>query len=147
MEGHSGGPGGVSGGTIADAAHDQMRNREQGLRNTQAFQVNERVNYTLNTPSRRSRATVAGYPGRKNLIWLSSGFPIRLEPDSNFNEREWQTASDYTKSEQLMFHPGCCSTNCGVPGRRSRDDYAGNGYQHGQRRRREFLAARRDGVK
>ncbi len=97
MEGHSGGPGGVSGGTIADAAHDQMRNREQGLRNTQAFQVNERVNYTLDAFQTLTR-TVAGYPGRKNLIWLSSGFPIRLEPDSNFNEREWQTASDYTKS-------------------------------------------------
>ncbi len=97
LEGHSGGPGGVSGETIGIAAQDQMRNREQGLRNTEAFQVNERVNYTLDAFQTLTR-TVSGYPGRKNLIWLSSGFPIRLEPDSNFTEREWQTASDYTKS-------------------------------------------------
>lgn len=96
-EGHSGGPGNVSQGSITAAAQDQMRNREQGLRNTQAFEVNERVNFTLDAFQTLTR-TVAGYPGRKNLIWLSAGFPIRLEPDSNFNEREWQTASDYTKS-------------------------------------------------
>ena len=96
-EGHSGGPGGVSGGTIAAATSDQMRNREQGLRNTQAFDINQRVNYTLDAFQTLTR-TVAGYAGRKNLIWLSGGFPVRLEPDSNFNEREWQNASDYTKS-------------------------------------------------
>lgn len=96
-EGHSGGPGNISQGLITAAAQDQMRNREQGLRNTQAFEVNERVNFTLDAFQTLTR-TVAGYPGRKNLIWLSAGFPIRLEPDSNFNEREWQTASDYTRS-------------------------------------------------
>ena len=97
LEGHSGGLGGVSGATIADASHDQMRHREQGLRNTQAFDLNQRVNYTLDAFQTLTR-TVAGYPGRKNLIWLSGAFPIRLEPDSNFTDHEWQTASDYTKS-------------------------------------------------
>ena len=26
---------------------------------------------------------VSGYPGRKNLMWLSGSFPIRIEPDPN----------------------------------------------------------------
>ena len=97
MEGHSGGPGGVSQGTITQAAQEQMRNREQGVRNTEAFKVDQRVRYTLDAFQTLTR-TVAGYPGRKNLIWLSGAFPVRLEPDSNFTEREWQNASDYTKS-------------------------------------------------
>lgn len=30
--------------------------------------------------------TLGGYPGRKNLIWLSEGFPINLFPDVNLGE-------------------------------------------------------------
>ncbi len=86
MEGHSGGPGGVSGGTVADAAHEQMQNREQGIAEHAGVQLDERVNYTLDAFQTLTR-TVSGYPGRKNLIWLSEAFPIRLDADSNFNER------------------------------------------------------------
>ncbi len=96
-EGHTGGVGAVPQGSVTQAAQEQMRNREQAVRNNEAFKVDQRVRYTLDAFQTLTR-TVAGYPGRKNLIWLSGAFPVRLEPDSNFTEREWQNASDYTKS-------------------------------------------------
>ncbi|HLH06863.1 MAG TPA: VWA domain-containing protein [Terriglobales bacterium] len=96
LEGHSGGPGAVSPGVINDAAQDQMRKREQAIRNTEAYDLAQRVNYTMDAFQTMAR-TVAGYPGRKNLIWLSGGFPIRFEADSRYNEYQWDTASDYTR--------------------------------------------------
>ncbi|HWS19028.1 MAG TPA: VWA domain-containing protein, partial [Candidatus Elarobacter sp.] len=48
-----------------------------------------------NVPQGRSAAfrgmtflaqTLAGYPGRKNLIWISDGFPISLYPDTTMSD-------------------------------------------------------------
>lgn len=45
------------------------------------FHTNERdIGTTLNQLNALAK-TLAGYPGRKNLIWLSEGFPINLFPD------------------------------------------------------------------
>jgi VWFA-related protein len=45
------------------------------------FHTNERdIETTLNQLNALAK-TLAGYPGRKNLIWLSEGFPINLFPD------------------------------------------------------------------
>lgn len=39
--------------------------------------------------------TLAGYPGRKNLIWISEGFPLNLFPDSVMGEEVLQI-EDYS---------------------------------------------------
>jgi VWFA-related protein len=45
------------------------------------FHTSERdIETTLNQLNALAK-TLAGYPGRKNLIWLSEGFPINLFPD------------------------------------------------------------------
>lgn len=55
----------------------------QALRNAVAaqdsFQKLERMGRTLNALDSIARA-VAGYPGRKNLIWLSAEFPVMFAP-------------------------------------------------------------------
>src|SRR5258708_5640580 len=49
------------------------------------FHTNERdIATTLNQLNALAK-TLAGYPGRKNLIWLSESFPINLFPDSTAN--------------------------------------------------------------
>jgi VWFA-related protein len=49
------------------------------------FHTNERdIATTLNELNALAK-TLAGYPGRKNLIWLSESFPINLFPDSTAN--------------------------------------------------------------
>jgi VWFA-related protein len=46
------------------------------------FHTSERdISTTLNQLNALAK-TLAGYPGRKNLIWLSEGFPINLFPDN-----------------------------------------------------------------
>jgi VWFA-related protein len=46
------------------------------------FHTNERdIATTLNELNALAK-TLAGYPGRKNLIWLSESFPVNLFPDS-----------------------------------------------------------------
>jgi VWFA-related protein len=46
------------------------------------FHTNERdIATTLNQLNALAK-TLSGYPGRKNLIWLSEGFPINLFPDN-----------------------------------------------------------------
>jgi len=46
------------------------------------FHTNDRdIGNTLNQLNALSK-TLAGYPGRKNLIWLSESFPVSLFPDS-----------------------------------------------------------------
>ncbi len=45
-----------------------------------AFQTDLRVTYTLNALNAISRS-LAGYPGRKNLIWISEAFPLSIDPN------------------------------------------------------------------
>jgi len=45
-----------------------------------AFQTDLRVTYTLAALNSISRA-LAGYPGRKNLIWISEAFPLSIDPN------------------------------------------------------------------
>jgi VWFA-related protein len=58
----------------------------QAIRNALAaqdsFQKLERMVMTINALDALARA-VAGYPGRKNLIWLSAEFPVTFGPDLN----------------------------------------------------------------
>lgn len=45
-----------------------------------AFQTDMRIRYTVKAMSALAR-TLAGYPGRKNLIWVSEVFPIAVDPN------------------------------------------------------------------
>ena len=47
-----------------------------------AASVDARVTLTLNALKAIARH-VSGYPGRKNLIWISSSFPLAITPDAN----------------------------------------------------------------
>lgn len=51
----------------------------QGYYDMEALRNEQRVLFTLDALRAMARA-VSGYPGRKNLIWLSGSFQIRLEP-------------------------------------------------------------------
>jgi|SRR5690242_2841341 len=47
-----------------------------------AASVDARVTLTLNALRTIARH-VSGYPGRKNLVWISSSFPLAITPDAN----------------------------------------------------------------
>src|SRR5262249_35418567 len=74
----SSGAGGASDALLAMRALQLQRfEREQ-----YAESVDVRVRMTLDALRVIARH-VSGYPGRKNLIWLSSAFPLNIMPDAN----------------------------------------------------------------
>jgi VWFA-related protein len=46
-----------------------------------AFQTDIRVTSTLNALNAIARS-LAGYPGRKNLVWISEAFPLSIDPNT-----------------------------------------------------------------
>ena len=50
-----------------------------------AFQTDLRVRYTLNALNSIARS-LSGYPGRKNLIWISEAFPISIDPNMELSD-------------------------------------------------------------
>ena len=50
---------------------------QNALVNEQIYQQMQRMDFTLTALQSLARA-VAGYPGRKNLLWLSAEFPVRF---------------------------------------------------------------------
>jgi VWFA-related protein len=54
---------------------------KQFLKETISTETDLRVNATMEALIALAR-TLAAYPGRKNLIWLSEAFPLVIEPDS-----------------------------------------------------------------
>ena len=52
----------------------------QGYNDHEAFRTTDRAIFTL-AAMRGIAQAVSGYPGRKNLIWLSGSFPVQIEPD------------------------------------------------------------------
>ncbi len=45
-----------------------------------AFQTDLRITYTVNALNLIARS-LSGYPGRKNLIWISEAFPLSIDPN------------------------------------------------------------------
>jgi VWFA-related protein len=68
----------------------------QSLNQMNAIRTGDRVIFTLDAMSGISRA-VSGYPGRKNLIWLSGGFPIHLGPDYAGVD-PWRNSKDFSEA-------------------------------------------------
>jgi len=56
---------------------------ERFEREAYAAQMDARVQTTLDALRSIARH-IAGYPGRKNLLWVSSSFPIMINPDADF---------------------------------------------------------------
>lgn len=77
------GPGSSGGGGGSDALLAMRALQLQRFEREQyAESVDIRVRMTLDALRIIARH-VSGYPGRKNLIWLSSAFPLTIVPDSN----------------------------------------------------------------
>lgn len=83
-------------GTTTDNAviMDLNSARTQQLRDLESFQLADRANFTLAAFEGLSRA-VSGYPGRKNLIWLSAGFPVQIMADPTQSSQPWRNAKNF----------------------------------------------------
>ena len=68
--------------------------RLQQQQDLEAFQLGDRANFTLSAMETLSRA-MSGYPGRKNLIWLSASFPAQLLADPKQTGQPWRNSSNY----------------------------------------------------
>ena len=60
-------------------------NLRQGLADVEALRTDQRVAITLEALVQLSRS-LSGYAGRKNLLWLSGGFPFGLGADLNLTD-------------------------------------------------------------
>ena len=86
-------------GTLTDnpVAADMNNRQLQQLRDMESFQIADRANFTLAAFEALSRA-VSGYPGRKNLIWLSASFPIQIMADPRQETQPWRNSSNFRKT-------------------------------------------------
>ncbi len=58
------------------------------------FQTDLRVRYTVDALSSIARS-LAGYPGRKNLIWVSEAFPISIDPNMELTSDTFSGTRNY----------------------------------------------------
>ncbi|HZD31385.1 MAG TPA: VWA domain-containing protein, partial [Candidatus Angelobacter sp.] len=61
-------------------AFSQASRIAQNYNDHEAFRNTDRALFTLEAMKGMARA-VSGYPGRKNMIWLSGSFPVDIEPN------------------------------------------------------------------
>ena len=88
----------VPGGTVNNPVVIDSNNRQlQQLRDMESFRIADRANFTLAAFEALSRA-VSGYPGRKNLIWLSASFPIQIMADPTQVTQPWRNSSNFRKT-------------------------------------------------
>jgi VWFA-related protein len=74
-------PGVADSGTMPAAMLDSMMRFEQ---ERTAFMTDMRINYTMAALSSIARS-LSGYPGRKNLIWISEAFPLTIDPNTELS--------------------------------------------------------------
>ncbi|HEY6254155.1 MAG TPA: VWA domain-containing protein [Candidatus Angelobacter sp.] len=60
-------------------------------------QLDRRVQYTLDGLMALARH-LSGYAGRKNLIWISTAFPIGVGPDESLGPNEFDNLRDYQQA-------------------------------------------------
>jgi VWFA-related protein len=70
-------PGAADSGLVPAAMLQAMMQFEQ---ERTAFQTDLRITYTINAMNAIARS-LSGYPGRKNLVWVSEAFPIGIDPN------------------------------------------------------------------
>jgi len=66
-----------AGGGSGDWGFAQKRERSNAM--MEADRTSVRIHFTIDALTAMARS-VYGYPGRKNLVWLSGSFPVRLRP-------------------------------------------------------------------
>src|SRR3974390_130059 len=85
----------------------------QNYNDHEAFRSTDRALFTLAAMKGMARA-VSGYPGRKNLIWLSGSFPVDIEPNPSTMdpfrnvrgfEEEIQTTSSLLATSRVAVYP------------------------------------------
>jgi VWFA-related protein len=85
----------------------------QGYNDRESFRTTDRALFTLAAMKGLARA-VSGYPGRKNLIWLSGSFPVAIEPDPASTdpfrntrgfEEEIRTTSTLLATSRVAVYP------------------------------------------
>ncbi|HZE82416.1 MAG TPA: VWA domain-containing protein [Candidatus Polarisedimenticolia bacterium] len=91
------------------------------------FHTNERdIATTLNQLNALAK-TLAGYPGRKNLIWLSESFPINLFPDSMANGASGICSGDACGITGGRANGTSLGSQAGSPTNLGRSSLEGNG--------------------
>jgi VWFA-related protein len=77
---------------------------QQFVAEANAVQVDQRVRMTLDAMQQLGRY-LSGFPGRKNVIWLSGSFPIALDPVATLNnpfEAMRSYSDDIRKTSDLL---------------------------------------------
>jgi VWFA-related protein len=109
----NGAPAGAPGFNTDSIAYGQASRISQNYNDHEAFQNTDRALFTLAAMKGMARA-VSGYPGRKNLIWLSGSFPINIEPDPASDdpfrnvrsfEEEIQATSSLLATSRVAVYP------------------------------------------
>jgi VWFA-related protein len=80
---------------LADEPHRALRDFSRIYETGQ--QLDRRVEYTLDGLLSLARR-LSGYPGRKNLIWISTTFPIGFGPDVNVRANEFESLRTYEQT-------------------------------------------------
>ena len=80
-----------------DIAQETLQARQTQIQDLESFQIADRAKFTLAAFESLSRA-VSGYPGRKNVLWLSSSFPIRIEADPKMETQPWRNSTSFTSA-------------------------------------------------
>ena len=86
-------------GTVAAAEPNGIHAELKGFAGSYVTgqQFERRVEYTLDGLLSLARR-LSGYPGRKNLIWISTTFPIGFAPDMNLGPNEFIKLRDYEQA-------------------------------------------------
>lgn len=85
--------GSFDGGSLAPSLSDSLSRFES---ERTSFQTDLRVKYTLAALSSLAHS-LAGYPGRKNLIWISESFPINIDPDFTLGGDAFSSSRNYSE--------------------------------------------------
>lgn len=72
----------------------------QALAEEEDFRTGHRVGLTVDAIGAIARA-VAGLPGRKNLLWLSAGFPLNMGPNAELEDPMRNIASYQTQVNRM----------------------------------------------
>jgi VWFA-related protein len=99
--------------TLAQDAVDPVNALKSLIAEKDAAMTEARIGITLSAFQQLARY-LSGYPGRKNVIWVSGSFPIVLFPDANFLNpavtpqmymHEIQRTADLCIAAQIAIYP------------------------------------------
>jgi VWFA-related protein len=124
---------------VVDASMTPEETAQQMLRfehDNVSFRTDLRLRYTLDVLSALARM-LAGYPGRKNLIWISEAFPLTINPNLDLQGDLFADQRNYTMAianaaeslldAQVAVYPvdarGLLATRTFEPDGRSRDEF------------------------